>query len=105
MKFRALFILLLVFIATSNQILVLEVDECPFQTGDEVVFNIEGDWIGNDLKTSHGDFSQGSLTVNLTLDFIIRNKTHLIMYEEKFETICGEFNDTNVCLYNNPNSF
>ena len=27
------------------------------------------------------------------------------MYEEKFEIISGDFNDTNVYLYNNPNSF
>ncbi len=105
MKFRALIILLLVFIATSTQILFLKVDGCPFQTGDEVVFTIEGDWIGNDPETSHGSFSRGTLTGNLTLAFLLRNRTHLIMYEEKFEIIRGEFNDTFVFLYNNPNSF
>ncbi len=104
-KFRALFILLLIFIAISNQILFLKIDGCPYQTGDECLFTIEGDWLGNDPETSHGNFTQGTLTGNLSLAFLLRNRTHLIMFEEKFETICGEFNDTNVCLYNNPNSF
>ena len=105
MKFRALFILLLVLIATSNQIFYHEIEKCPFQTGDECLFTIEGGWIGNDPETSYENFTQGTLTGNLSLAFLQRNRTHLILYEEKFEIICGEFNDTNVCLYNNPNSF
>ncbi|MHA1237429.1 MAG: hypothetical protein ACTSQ9_07210, partial [Candidatus Hodarchaeales archaeon] len=75
MKFRAFFILLLIFIATSNQILFLKIDGCPYQTGDECLFTIEGDWVGNDPETSYENFSQGTLTGNLSLAFLLRNRT------------------------------
>ena len=48
--------------------------------GDELLFIIKGDWIGNDPETSYENFSQGTLTGNLSLAFLLRNSTHLIIY-------------------------
>ncbi|MHA2175954.1 MAG: hypothetical protein ACXABI_14085 [Candidatus Hodarchaeales archaeon] len=73
---------------------------CPFQTGDHIRFSIEGSWQGE-----NSEINNGTLSGYLILDFLSRNDTHLLMYEEKIETISGEYNYTEINLYNNPSSF
>jgi hypothetical protein len=80
--------------------LVQSLDFCPFQTEDELLFKIWGEWAGKDPSREHGN-----KTGELFISIIFRNKSLLRMYEKKTEVIKGQFQSSDVFLSNNPESF
>ncbi|MFX0184759.1 MAG: hypothetical protein ACFE95_16875 [Candidatus Hodarchaeota archaeon] len=80
--------------------LVQSLDFCPFQTDDELLFKIWGEWAGKDPTLVHGN-----KTGELFISIIFRNESLLRMYEKKTELIVGQLESSNVSLSNNPESF
>jgi hypothetical protein len=78
----------------------LPLDFCPFQTKDESLFKIWGEWFGEDPDNEY-DNKTGELFITI----IFRNKSHLTMYEKKTEVVSVHFQKSNITLLNTPNSF
>lgn len=80
--------------------LILPLDFCPFQTKDESLFKIWGEWFGKDP-----DIEYGNKTGEFFISIIFRNKSHLTMYEKKTEVASVHLQKSNITLLNTPDSF